>query len=64
MTKGGDFQKKQNVNMDIAHQCQRKHAMSKDQRKHAMSKEAWCDLKSKGNILKLQRMCPKPKCNC
>ena len=48
MTKGKDFQKKQNVNMDIVHQCQR----------------AWCDLNSKGNILKLQHMCPKPKCNC
>ena len=29
-----------------------------------MSNSAWCDLKSKGDILKLQDKCPNPKCNC
>ena len=29
-----------------------------------MSNSAWCDLKSKGNILKLHDKCPTPKCNC
>ena len=25
---------------------------------------AWCDLNTKGNILKLHDKCPNPKCNC
>ena len=29
-----------------------------------MSNSAWCDLKSKGVILKLHDKCPNPKCNC
>ena len=29
-----------------------------------MSNSAWCDLNSKGNILKLHDKCPNPKCNC
>ena len=29
-----------------------------------MSNSAWCDLKSKGNILKLHDKCPNQKCNC
>ena len=29
-----------------------------------MSKSAWCDLNSKGYILKLNDKCPNPKCNC
>ena len=29
-----------------------------------MSNAAWCDLNSKGNILKLHDKCPNPKCNC
>ena len=29
-----------------------------------MSNEAWCDLKSKGVILKIHDMCPNPKCKC
>ena len=29
-----------------------------------MSKSAWCDLNSKGNILKLHDKCSNAKCNC
>ena len=29
-----------------------------------MSNSAWCDLNSKGDILKLHDKCPNPKCNC
>ena len=29
-----------------------------------MSNSAWCDLNSKGNILKSHNKCPNPKCNC
>ena len=29
-----------------------------------MSNSAWCDLNSKGNILKLHDKCPNLKCNC
>ena len=28
-----------------------------------MSNSAWCDLKSKGDIIKLHDKCPNPKCN-
>ena len=37
--------------------CKNKHCSS-------MSNSAWCDLNSKGNILKLHDKCPNPKCNC
>ena len=30
----------------------------------SMSNSAWCDLNSKGNILKLHDKCHNPKCNC
>ena len=30
----------------------------------SMSNSAWCDLNSKGNILKLHDKCPNPKCGC
>ena len=30
----------------------------------SMSKSAWCDLNSKGNILKLHDKCSDPKYNC
>ena len=30
----------------------------------SMSNSAWCDLNSKGDILKLHDKCPNPKCNC
>ena len=30
----------------------------------AMSSSEWCDLNSKGNILKLHDKCPNLKCNC
>ena len=29
-----------------------------------MSSSAWCDLNSKGDIIKLHGKCPNPKCNC
>ena len=29
-----------------------------------MTNSAWCDLNSKGIILKLNDKCPNPKCNC
>ena len=37
--------------------CKNKHCSS-------MSNSAWCDLNSKGNILKLLDKCRNPKCNC
>ena len=49
MTRGEDFQKKA--------KCKHGHCSPR-------SKGAWCDLHSKGNILKLQHMSPKPKCKC
>ena len=49
MTKGEDFIKRG--------KCKNIHSSS-------MSNSAWCDLNSKGNILKLQDKCPNPKCNC
>ena len=30
----------------------------------AMSNSAWCDLNSKGYVLKSHDKCPNPKCNC
>ena len=30
----------------------------------SMSSSAWCDLNSKGIILKLRDKCPNPKCGC
>ena len=30
----------------------------------AMSSSAYCDINSKGDILKLHDKCPNPKCNC
>ena len=29
-----------------------------------MSDSAWCDLNSKGDLLKLHDTCPNKKCNC
>ena len=29
-----------------------------------MSNSVWCDLNSKGDILKLHDKCPNPNCNC
>ena len=29
-----------------------------------MSSSAWCDLNSKGDMLKLHDKCPNPKCKC
>ena len=49
MTKGEDFIKKG--------KCKNNHCSS-------MSNSAWCDLKSKGEILKLQDKCPNLNCNC
>ena len=49
MTRGGNFIKKG--------RCKNKHSSS-------MSNSAWCDLNSKGDILKLHDKCPNPKCNC
>ena len=37
--------------------CKNKHCS-------AISNSAWCDLKSKGNILKLHDKRPNPKCEC
>ena len=37
--------------------CKNKHCST-------MSNSAWCDLNSKGDILKLHDKCPNPKCNC
>ena len=49
MTKGEDFIKKG--------KCKNNHCSS-------ISKSAWCDLNSKGDILKLNDKCPNPKFNC
>ena len=49
MTKGGDFIKRGT--------CKNNHCSS-------VSHSAWCDLNSKGNLLKLHDKCPNPKCNC
>ena len=49
MTRGENFFKKT--------KCKNKHCSS-------MWKSAWCDLNSKGDILKLHDKCPNPKCNC
>ena len=47
MNKAEDFIKKG--------KCKNNHCSS-------MSNSAWCDLNSKGNILKLHDKCPNPKC--
>ena len=49
MTRGSDFIEKG--------RCKNKHCSS-------MSNQAWSDLNSKGNILKLHDKCPNPKCGC
>ena len=49
MTRGEDFIKKG--------RCSKNHCST-------MCNSAWCDLNSKGNILKLHDKCPNPKCNC
>ena len=49
MTRGENFIEKG--------RCKSKHCSS-------MPSSAWCDLNSKGNILKLHDKCPNPKCNC
>ena len=49
MTRGEDFIKKG--------RCKSKHCLT-------MLNSAWCDLNSKGDILKLHDKCPNPKCNC
>ena len=49
MTRGEDFIERG--------KCKNNHCSS-------MSNSAWCDLKSKGNILKLHDKYPNPKCNC
>ena len=49
MTKREDLNKKW--------KCMNNHCSS-------MSNSAWCDLSSKGNILKLHDNFPNPKCNC
>ena len=49
MTKGENFIKKR--------KCKNIHCSS-------MSNSAWCDLNSKGDVVKLHDMCPKPKCKC
>ena len=49
MTKGDDFIKRG--------KCKNNYCSS-------MSNSAWCDLNSKGNILKLDDKCPNPKFNC
>ena len=48
MTKGEDFNKRGN--------CKNNHCSS-------MSNSAWCDLNSKGNIVKLHDKCANLKCN-
>ena len=48
MTRREDFNKKG--------RCRNKHCSS-------LSISAWCDLNSKGNILKLLDKCPNPKCD-
>ena len=49
MTTGEDFIK--------TAECSHEH-------RSAMSNSAWCDLNSKGDILKLYDKCPNPKCKC
>ena len=49
MTEGDDFMKKGT--------CKNKHCLS-------MSSSVWCDLNSKGDILKLHDKCSNPNCNC
>ena len=49
MTRAEQFMKKG--------KCKNKHCS-------AMSNAAWCDLNSKGDILKLHNRCPNPKCGC
>ena len=49
MTEGEDFIKRG--------KCQNNHCSS-------MSNSAWCDLNSKGNILKPHDKCPNPNCGC
>ena len=49
MTRGSDFIEKG--------RCKNKHCSS-------MSNQAWTDLNSKDNILKLHDKCPNPKCGC
>ena len=49
MTRGEDFIKK---------------GRCKDNHCSAMLNSAWCDLNSKGDILKLHDKCPNPKCGC
>ena len=49
MTKGSDFIKRG--------KCSKNHCS-------AMSNQAWTDLNSQGNILKLHDKCPNPKCGC
>ena len=49
MTKGEDFNKRG--------ECKNNQCSS-------MSNSAWCDVNSKGNILKLHDKCPNPKCIC
>ena len=49
MTRGEDFIKRG--------KCGKNHCSS-------MSNQAWTDLNSKGNILKLHDKCPNPKCGC
>ena len=49
MTRGEDFIKKG--------KCSKNHCSS-------MSDQAWSDLNSKGDILKLHDKCPNPKCGC
>ena len=49
MTPGSDFIKKG--------KCKNIHCSS-------VSISAWCDLNSKGDIIKLHDKCPNPKCNC
>ena len=49
MTRGQDFVKRG--------KCSKNHCST-------MSNSAWCDLNSKGYLLKLHDKCPNPKCNC
>ena len=49
MTKGENFRKKG--------KCKTSHCSP-------MSSSAWCDLNSKGDVIKLHDHCNNPKCNC
>ena len=49
MTTGENFTKKR--------KCKNKHCS-------AMSSSAWCDLNSRGDVLKLHDLCHNPKCKC